>query len=373
MEVVCPYRVCPLGAHVDHQLGEITGFAIDKGVHFNFEPTNDGRVILTSGDFKGVVSFDVNGFLDIKEDWGNYMRGVTKILRDNYKIKKGVEGEFLGELPIGGLSSSAAVTLCYLKALCAVNNIVLNNSELIDYAYRAEAEFIGLKIGKLDQSCEVLCKKNHFLHLDTLDMSYELIPENVNHTPYAFLIIYSGQARSLVNSDYNVRVDECKSAGYFTKATLNLAYGKYKDTFLRDISYDDLKKCESLMPKKWFMRAKHYFTEIERVHKGIQAWKDGDMVTFGRLVKESGESSINLYEAGSVLLKDLNRIINEIDGVYGGRFMGGGFNGCCLAVIDPSKEEQIKNKISERYLALHPEKEGLYKIYTCSSSDGIGD
>ena len=373
MHVVCPYRVCPLGAHVDHQLGVITGFAIDKGVHFEFEPTNDGRVLLTSNDFKGIVSFDVNGFLDIKEDWGNYMRGATKILRDSYKIKKGVEGSFLGELPIGGLSSSAAVTLCYLKALCQVNEIVLTNTQLIDFAYRAEAEFIGLKIGKLDQSCEVLCKKNHFLYLDTKDMSYSLIPENKNHTPYAFLIVYSGQARSLVNSAYNVRVDECKSAAYFTKATLKVEYGKYVDTYLRDITFDQLKKCKATMPINWYKRAEHYFTETERVFKGVEAWKNGDMVEFGKLIKESGESSINLYEAGSVLLKDLNRIINQTDGVYGGRFMGGGFNGCCLAVIDPSKKENVKKEITEKYLELHPEKKDSYEIFTCASSDGIGE
>ena len=29
----CPYRVCPIGAHSDHQLGKITGFAIDRGIH----------------------------------------------------------------------------------------------------------------------------------------------------------------------------------------------------------------------------------------------------------------------------------------------------------------------------------------------------
>lgn len=28
--IYTPYRVCPLGAHVDHQLGLVTGFAVDK-------------------------------------------------------------------------------------------------------------------------------------------------------------------------------------------------------------------------------------------------------------------------------------------------------------------------------------------------------
>ncbi|HEX2513740.1 MAG TPA: galactokinase family protein, partial [Chloroflexota bacterium] len=30
--VFSPYRVCPLGAHVDHQDGAVTGMAIDRGV-----------------------------------------------------------------------------------------------------------------------------------------------------------------------------------------------------------------------------------------------------------------------------------------------------------------------------------------------------
>jgi galactokinase len=30
--IFSPYRVCPIGAHVDHQHGLVTGFAINKGV-----------------------------------------------------------------------------------------------------------------------------------------------------------------------------------------------------------------------------------------------------------------------------------------------------------------------------------------------------
>ena len=41
--IFSPYRVCPLGAHVDHQHGLVTGFAFDKGVDFWFNPTDDGK------------------------------------------------------------------------------------------------------------------------------------------------------------------------------------------------------------------------------------------------------------------------------------------------------------------------------------------
>ena len=39
-----PYRVCPIGAHSDHQLGKITGFAIDKGVRLAYAPKENGVV-----------------------------------------------------------------------------------------------------------------------------------------------------------------------------------------------------------------------------------------------------------------------------------------------------------------------------------------
>lgn len=45
----CPYRISPLGAHIDHQNGKINGFAIDKGIHIAYSPKMNG------GDRKSVV------------------------------------------------------------------------------------------------------------------------------------------------------------------------------------------------------------------------------------------------------------------------------------------------------------------------------
>ena len=39
--IFSPYRVCPLGAHVDHQHGLVTGFAIDKGVDLWIDARED--------------------------------------------------------------------------------------------------------------------------------------------------------------------------------------------------------------------------------------------------------------------------------------------------------------------------------------------
>ena len=46
-----PYRICPIGAHSDHNLGKITGFAIDKGIHLAFGPKQNGVVEMASLQF----------------------------------------------------------------------------------------------------------------------------------------------------------------------------------------------------------------------------------------------------------------------------------------------------------------------------------
>ena len=64
--IFSPYRVCPLGAHVDHQHGLVTGFAFDKGVDLWFTPTDDGMVRLKSLTFPGEAEFPINDAVRVK-------------------------------------------------------------------------------------------------------------------------------------------------------------------------------------------------------------------------------------------------------------------------------------------------------------------
>ena len=86
---------------------------------------------------------------------------------------------------------------------------------------------------------------------------------------------------------------------------------------------------------------------------------------------ESGKSSIYSWETGSPELKTLYEIMTQTDGIYGGRFSGAGFKGCCMALIDPSFEESIKEKMTSGYLAAFPELKEKFSIYICDSADGV--
>lgn len=371
LNVFTPYRVCPLGAHVDHQLGQVTGFAIDRGVRLEFEITNNGEFEVCSKNYPGVVKFNVCGEYEREMTWGDFLKAAIIALSRKYDIKNGIKGVVEGSLPVGGLSSSSAVILTYLNALCIANHIHLTENEMINNAMWAEKNYIGVNVGRLDQSCEVYCKKDSLLYLDTLDNSNEIIPINKKMKPFEIMIVFSGRERQLAGSAYNIRVDECKAAAYALQAYAEMDYKEFSTAVLRKIPIGIYKEYRTKLPENWRKRADHFFGEKLRVTEGIKAWKEGNLDKFGQLMFESGRSSIELYETGSSNLKDLQDIFENTDGIYGGRFSGAGFNGSSIALVDPQKEDIIKENVYKKYISKYPELNEKIKIIFVNTADGM--
>ena len=367
-----PYRVCPIGAHSDHQLGKITGFAINKGIHIAYGPKENGVIEIQSLQFDKRAQWHVEATPKTKEnDWADHLRGATIALNKRYPLRRGLCAVLDGELPIGGLSSSAAVIITYLSALCKMNGIELTPEELITISKEAENKYVGVSCGKLDQSCEVYCKKDHLLYMDLQDDTYELISQSDNMKPYKFAIFFSGLERSLAGSAFNMRVDECRSAAYALKAYAGMEYGKFEETNLRDVPVEVFHQYKDRLPDNWRKRAEHWYTEFDRVQKGAEAWRRGDIEAYGKLSFESGYSSIHNWETGSPELIKLYDIMTETKGIYGGRFSGAGFKGCCLAIVDPVYEESIIETVTKEYLKAFPHLEGKYSVHICESADGV--
>ena len=368
----CPYRISPLGAHIDHQFGKINGLAIDKGIHMAYRPKQNGIIELQSLNFPKRAQFHVNSVPEYKEgDWADHLRGATKMLGEKYPLHVGLSGVIEGSLPIGGLSSSAAVIICFLSALCKVNDIHLMPMEMIMTAKAAENQYVGVNCGKLDQSCEVLSKKDHLLYLDTKDDSFELIPTAETMKPYKIAILFSGLERSLANSKYNLRQDECKAAAYALMGYAGMDYGTFAETRLRSVPVEVFETYKDRLPELWRRRATHYYTEFARAEAGAELWRKGDLEGYGQLVFASGKSSIANYECGCDELKKLYEIMVSTKGIYGGRFSGAGFKGCCMALIDPEYAEEIEAEVTAEYLRAYPALEGKYSFHLCESANGV--
>ena len=136
--IFSPYRVCPLGAHVDHQHGLVTGFAINKGVDLWFNVREDAMVKLSSLSFEGTVEFDLAKRTEVREKhWGDYARGAKYALKKRFELTHGIEGVIKGSLPVGGL---VILYLAGFKCWPAVRNEILSTSRISE----AQLKFLRL-------------------------------------------------------------------------------------------------------------------------------------------------------------------------------------------------------------------------------------
>lgn len=364
-----PYRICPLGAHVDHQLGRVTGMALDRCLLLAFAPTADGLVRLRSADFAGEIEFSAAAAGSVpKEGWPRYAAGAVLALADaGLPVSRGIAGVLEGSLPIGGLSSSAAVTVAYLLALETANHQRVPPLQNVALEQYVENVHIGLNNGILDQSIILLSERSRLLYLDCLDASWERIDPAGAMPEFGIVVAYSGLSESLVSTGYNQRVAECRAAAQQLLQCAGLPAPE--GVVLRAVPVEAHEAHGRELPEPLAKRARHFFTENARVLAGREAWAAGDLPAFGRLVDESGRSSIENYECGSPELITLYEALRAAPGVYGTRFSGAGFRGSCIGLYRPGAEEGIREAIAREFPARHPHVAERHEVHFCRSDD----
>lgn len=369
-----PLRICPIGAHSDHQGGLVTGMTLNASVDMIYAPSEDGYIRLQSLDFSDKEYFHINHPSEyVPGFWGNYIRGAVLALQQDYVLKKGLNGIVSGKLPIGGLSSSAAVTTAYLMALCDVNDIEVSKMDLIKYSHWVETKFIGLKNGILDQSANILSMDNQLMVMDCKTNKHQMIQKGANMPEFEVVVVYSGISKQLISTDFNNRTDELRVAGWLLEELSGLDITpSLEKVQLRDIPVEVYEEYKEQLPERFRKRAAHYYTEQARVQQGAEAWANGDIKKFGQLMFESGESSFYQYESGIPEMKDIYDLLRDCQGVYGARPSGAGYRGAVIGLIDPAYKEQIKAKIDEEYPRRHPEYKDAYAVNFCKTADGAG-
>ena len=122
-------------------------------------------------------------------------------------------------------------------------------------------------------------------------------------------------------------------------------------------------------PLAWLL-ARATGARFATVIHGIEAWRRGDLREFGQLIRESGESSIHNYQCGAPPLVDLYHLLVETHGVYGARFSGAGFRGCCLALVDPQSADRVAKHVRQAYVRQHPQLADNAWTMVCCGGDG---
>ncbi len=366
--IAAPYRICPLGAHIDHQGGPVLGMTINACTLMAFSPAVDGQVRLRSKNYPGKVKFDVRDIPDSTGSfWGIYPWAAVRALQEKYVITKGLVGLVDGMLPGCGLSSSASVLLAYLHGFAAVNELAIEPWEYVHLTRVAENRYIGLNNGILDQASIVFGRRGCLLHIDTKDKNVVPLPDRLGNKYYRIIVAYSGYSRELTTSGYNSRVDECRQAAQ----QLSRMSGKDPAGILSDVDAADFRRYGGSLEPCISRRATHFFNESRRVVDGVAAWQGGLIEKFGELMSESCMSSIDQYECGVQAICDLQQIVSSADGVFGSRFMGGGFGGCVVGFVKPAHAAVAVENIKLSYQQLHPEVAGQVAVYLAQSDDGV--
>jgi galactokinase/galacturonokinase len=339
--IFSPYRISPLGAHIDHQGGPVMGRTLALGTTLTYTALNEPLICLKSEQF-GDVEFGLGVEID-RSHWARYAQAAARVLGG--RLRRGMQAHIRGSLIGAGLSSSASVGLAYLKALAEINAIPLQPADLVRMDFELENGQLGLQNGLLDPLSIVHGKKDALLWMDTLTAQVTAIPDPPQ-PDWAWIAVYSGISRELTKSGYNVRVAECQEAA----ALLRPGAARLSDV-PREVF--DRRKVE--LPENLCRRAEHFYGEVERVGLGAEAWKRADAAAFGELMNRSCASSIGLYQSGSPILIELHELVSAAGGVLGSRFSGGGYGGVVVGLARRAAAEDAVRSVEETFRARHPE------------------
>lgn len=339
-----PGRVNLIGEHIDYNGGFVFPGALTVGIYAALSLRDDNKIRMRSKNVAGEVIFDLSEDLVYKkeDDWGNYPKGVVKALMDLGHEVPGMDIVLYSNIPDGaGLSSSAA-----LEVLMAYIILYLENKEQIDrvevskLCQKVENEFVGVNCGIMDQFAVAVGKKDHAILLDCDSLRYEYAPLSLGD--YSLVIMSTNKRRELADSKYNERRAECE------KALEIINENKVeKLSNLCEATLDDIETFISDEVIK--RRAIHVVTENERVKRSMEMLKDNDILGFGKLLTASHMSLENDYEVTGLHLDTLVHEALKIDGCIGARMTGAGFGGCAIALVNNSKVEEFKEKVSLAY------------------------
>lgn len=347
-QLFSPYRIRPLGAHIDHQLGRVASIATNQGITVTFTPNSDRRLRAQSAGFGSVADVLIGAPQSAQGDWADYLRGSAAVL-DQTDFPAGLDISVAGHLGEVGLSSSAAVTLAYLSALQSAAGAPPDPARLIQWSQQVENEFLGLQSGAGDQSA--ICYATSGCLVD-FDCRRETVLRHPAGEAFHFLVVHSGHRLALASGGgFNERVAECHAAAKEIQGLL----GRPKTqaaAYLGDVDSADYEAIAGQLSLVSRRRAAHYFTEMARVEAGCKAWIRGDATGFGQLMSASCESSIVNYETGTPALIGLVKALWPLQGVHGARFSGAGSRGCVVALVAADAVPEILSALARYFTGL---------------------
>jgi galactokinase len=355
-----PGRVNLIGEHTDYNEGFVFPAAIGFSCWVGIAPREDRKLVLYSENFKEQreTSLDELGSRGSRQ-WSDYPLGVAWALREAGYRLRGADIYIAGDVPLGaGLSSSAALEVSTGYALLSVAEQAIDRTKLALLCQRAENEFVGARVGIMDQFVSCHGRAGHGLMIDCRSLEYRALrlPANVSLVICNTMVKHTLQA-----SEYNLRRAECEEA----VRTLSAALPGIRT--LRDVSSEELAQNRGLLSDTLYRRCRHIVSENRRVRDVADLFERGTTDGLRELMSASHDSMRDDYEISCRELDAMVEIAGQQSGVYGARMTGGGFGGCTINFVDAEHSAEFQRRVAAKYestIGLPPD------IYICEASQG---
>ena len=334
-----PGRVNLIGDHTDYNEGFVLPAAINFGTNVVASKRTDDIISIIACDIdfqKTCFSLDAIEF-DDEYPWSNYVRGVLKMLKNEYPQINGANIMVSGNVPQGaGLSSSASFEIAVIKAIADIYHLPIDGIKAALVGQKAENEFVGCNCGIMDQLISALGSDNHAMLLDCRDLSFQNAP--IPHG-YSIFVVNSNVKRGLVDSEYNDRRKQCELGADF-----------FQRIALRDVTMQELQQAEGKLDPVLYRRARHVISENQRTQEAFECLLANNVTRFGELMRQSHASLKDDFEVTTPELNFLAEMLNDQLGERGGaRMTGGGFGGCVVALVPENMVKQLSSLVTERY------------------------
>jgi galactokinase len=337
-----PGRVNLIGEHTDYNDGFVMPAAIELYVWVAIAPRKDGKLCVRSLNFDATAEMDLQASLPPPcGRWSDYLFGIVVMLMRSGDQLQGANLLVHGEVPMGaGLGSSAAIEVAAGLALLEASGQSLAPVELAKICQRAENEYVGARVGIMDQFVSCFGRAGAALMLDCRSLDYRILPL----PPGVELVICNTMVKhGHASGEYNRRREQCEDGVRLLSQWLPHVRA------LRDVTPTELNHYSTRLPQDIYKRCRHVVTENVRVSNAAAALERGDLQTFGCLMHESHRSLREDYQVSCDELDLMVEIARKQPGVFGSRMTGGGFGGCTINLVDVGESSKFQQTVALEY------------------------
>jgi galactokinase len=370
-------RFCLGVEHGDYNGTELFGMGTDRFIWMAYRPNSLGRVRIFSGNFPddGIIDFELGNTPaprspEIANTWGRFIFGVDHTLhKEGHKLQKGLDAILYGNIPGGGMSRSASLTLNLLLSLLDVNGIVIDDMfRIVDMAQAVETDYIGSPCGQLDQIMILFAKEGLGTHYDPKKREIKYIPLG-GEPDFRLVSLDTGTVRpGLEKSTYRIRRAECEEF-------VSILQKNYDINHLADIkdndTYDKIYAEYEEQYPDLCARFKYIFHAQQRFNQMLDAWKQGDIARVGALFRLDGYGLRDDYNISGPELETMCDIVRTVDGVYGERMLGGGDKGASGAICRSNSIPDVKRAVDSAFPRCYPSLADKYAVHSLKLVDGI--